>query len=99
MSRCINGTLISTATNNLGKVSAETLKAAHSQQESGRAIGKNAHDGFHQAGIAIGGVMRPLDADLWDLETMPTRSDASHEAVRHVRRSLGSTSNEFSSCR
>jgi hypothetical protein len=35
MSRCINGTLISTATNDRGKVSAETLKTAHSQQESG----------------------------------------------------------------
>jgi zinc-binding alcohol dehydrogenase family protein len=42
-----DGTLISTVTNNLGKVSAETLKTAHSQQESGRVIGKNVLDGFH----------------------------------------------------
>ena len=41
-----DGTLISTVTNNLGKVSAETLKAAHEQQESGRVIGKNVLDGF-----------------------------------------------------
>jgi NADPH:quinone reductase len=41
-----DGTLISTVTNNLGKVSAETLKAAHLQQESGRVIGKNVLDGF-----------------------------------------------------
>ncbi|NEP12373.1 MAG: zinc-binding alcohol dehydrogenase family protein [Symploca sp. SIO2C1] len=41
-----DGTLISTVTNNLGKVSAETLKAAHAQQESGRVIGKNVLEGF-----------------------------------------------------
>ena len=42
-----DGILISTVTNNLGKISAETLKVAHSQQESGRVIGKNVLDGFH----------------------------------------------------
>ena len=42
-----DGTLISTMTKNLGKLSVETLKAAHSQQESGRVIGKNVLDGFH----------------------------------------------------
>jgi zinc-binding alcohol dehydrogenase family protein len=42
-----NGTLISTVTGNLGKISAETLKAAHELQESGRVIGKNVLDGFH----------------------------------------------------
>ena len=36
-----DGILISTVTNNLGKVSVETLKEAHVQQESGRVIGKN----------------------------------------------------------
>jgi len=41
-----DGTLISTVTNNLGKVSVETLKEAHAQQESGRVIGKNVLDGF-----------------------------------------------------
>ena len=41
-----NGVLIPTVTNNLGKISAKTLKAAHSQQESGRVIGKNVLDGF-----------------------------------------------------
>jgi zinc-binding alcohol dehydrogenase family protein len=41
-----DGTLISTVTNNLGKVSVETLKEAHVQQESGRVIGKNVLDGF-----------------------------------------------------
>ncbi|MEM1136674.1 MAG: zinc-binding alcohol dehydrogenase family protein [Bacteroidota bacterium] len=41
------GILISTVTNNLGKISVETLKAAHTQQESGRVIGKNVLDGFH----------------------------------------------------
>ncbi len=41
-----DGTLIPTVTNNLGKVSAETLKTAHSLQESGRVIGKNVLDGF-----------------------------------------------------
>ncbi|NER23501.1 MAG: zinc-binding alcohol dehydrogenase family protein [Symploca sp. SIO1C2] len=42
-----NGTLISTVTNNLGKISAETLKTAHIQQESGRVIGKNVLEGFY----------------------------------------------------
>ena len=42
-----DGTLISTVARNLGKISAETLKAAHSLQESGRVIGKNVLDGFH----------------------------------------------------
>lgn len=41
-----DGTLISTVTNNLGKMSAETLKVAHEQQESGRVIGKNVLAGF-----------------------------------------------------
>ncbi len=41
-----DGTLISTVTNNLGKISVETLKEAHVQQESGRVIGKNVLDGF-----------------------------------------------------
>ena len=39
-------TLSSTVTNNLGKISAETLREAHSQQESGRVIGKNVLEGF-----------------------------------------------------
>ena len=42
-----DGALISTVTNNLGKISAETLKTAHAQQESGRVIGKNVLDGFN----------------------------------------------------
>ena len=41
-----DGTLISTVNSNLGKLSVENLKAAHEQQESGRAIGKNVLDGF-----------------------------------------------------
>ncbi len=41
------GTLISTVTNNLGKISVETLAEAHVQQESGRAIGKNVLDGWN----------------------------------------------------
>ncbi len=41
-----DGTLISTVTNNLGKVSIERLKEAHVRQESGRVIGKNVLDGF-----------------------------------------------------
>lgn len=41
-----DGTLISTVTNNFGKISVETLKHAHAQQESGRAIGKNVLEGF-----------------------------------------------------
>ena len=40
------GILISTVTNNLGKLSAETLKLAHQQQEGGRVIGKNILEGF-----------------------------------------------------
>ena len=39
-------TLASTATNNLGNLSAESLKKAHAQQESGRVIGKNVLNGF-----------------------------------------------------
>lgn len=41
-----DGSLISTVTNNLGTISAETLKHAHTLQESGRAIGKNVLEGF-----------------------------------------------------
>ncbi len=41
-----DGTLISTVTNNLGKVSVETLEEAHVRQESGRVIGKNVLEGF-----------------------------------------------------
>lgn len=41
-----NGTIISTMTNHLGKMSVETLIKAHKQQESGRMIGKNVLDGF-----------------------------------------------------
>lgn len=41
-----NGTLRSTMVNNVGKLSVETLKAAHKMQESGRAIGKNVLGGF-----------------------------------------------------
>jgi len=41
-----DGTLISTVTDNLGTISVETLKAAHSRQESGRVIGKNVLAGF-----------------------------------------------------
>ena len=40
------GELISTVKNNLGTLSVETLKAAHADQESGRAIGKNVLGGF-----------------------------------------------------
>ena len=40
------GVLISTVTNNLGKLSVETLKEAHVQQESNRVIGKNVLEGF-----------------------------------------------------
>lgn len=40
------GTLVSTVTNRLGKLSAETLKQAHLQQESNRVIGKNVMGGF-----------------------------------------------------
>lgn len=41
------GTLISTVTKNFGKMSAETLKAAHIAQESGRVIGKNVLEGIN----------------------------------------------------
>ncbi|HPX89084.1 MAG TPA: zinc-binding alcohol dehydrogenase family protein [Methylophilaceae bacterium] len=41
-----SGALISTVTNNLGKLSVATLKNAHEQQESGRVIGKNVLEGF-----------------------------------------------------
>lgn len=41
-----DGTLISTVTGNLGSLSAEALRTAHSLQESGRVIGKNVLDGF-----------------------------------------------------
>ncbi len=40
------GTLISTVTKNLGKLTVENLKEAHALQESGRVIGKNVLDGF-----------------------------------------------------
>ncbi len=40
------GELISTVTNNLGKMSVETLIEAHLQQELGSVIGKNVLDGF-----------------------------------------------------
>ena len=40
------GTIVSTATNNLGKLSVKTLKEAHVQQESGRVIGKNVLEGL-----------------------------------------------------
>jgi NADPH:quinone reductase-like Zn-dependent oxidoreductase len=42
-----DGTLISTVTKNLGKISAQTLTEAHTQQESGRVIGKNVLEGFY----------------------------------------------------
>lgn len=41
-----DGTLISTVTNNFGKLNVENLKAAHIVQESGKAIGKNVLNGF-----------------------------------------------------
>lgn len=41
-----SNTLVSTVTSNLGKISAETLKAAHTQQEAGSVIGKNVLYGF-----------------------------------------------------
>ncbi|MBF0384020.1 MAG: zinc-binding dehydrogenase, partial [Magnetococcales bacterium] len=40
------GKLISTVTNNLGKISTDTLNKAHKLQASGRVIGKNVLDGF-----------------------------------------------------
>ena len=42
-----DGELVPTVTGNLGKLSAETLKTAHTLQESGRVIGKNVLSGFH----------------------------------------------------
>jgi NADPH2:quinone reductase len=42
-----NGTLRSTVTKNIGKISAQTLFEAHKEQESGRVIGKNVLDGFY----------------------------------------------------
>lgn len=41
------GTLISTVNHNLGKISVDSLKKAHAEQESSRAIGKNVLDGFN----------------------------------------------------
>ena len=41
-----DGQLISTVTDNLGKMSAQTLIRAHMLQERGRVIGKNVLDGF-----------------------------------------------------
>ena len=41
-----DATLISTVTNHLGKLSVETLKEAHIQQESGRVIGNHVLEGF-----------------------------------------------------
>lgn len=41
-----NGTLISTVSNNLGKLSVESLTRAHKLQESGCVIGKNVLEGF-----------------------------------------------------
>lgn len=41
-----NGTLVSTVTQNLGELTADNLKKAHAQQESGRVIGKNVLHGF-----------------------------------------------------
>lgn len=40
------GKLISTVTQNLGKMSVDNLKSAHTLQESGTAIGKNVLEGF-----------------------------------------------------
>ena len=40
------GALLCTVRKHLGKIGAETLKAAHLEQESGRVIGKNVLDGF-----------------------------------------------------
>lgn len=41
-----SGALQSTVTQNLGKITVETLKKAHEHQESGRAIGKTVLEGF-----------------------------------------------------
>ena len=43
-----DGTLKSTVNNHLGRLSVDALVEAHRQQESGRVIGKNVLDGFHQ---------------------------------------------------
>ncbi|PXA05069.1 zinc-binding alcohol dehydrogenase family protein [Coraliomargarita sinensis] len=40
------GRLVSTVTKNLGQLNVENLKTAHTEQESGRVIGKNVLDGF-----------------------------------------------------
>ena len=42
-----DGTLMSTVTKNIGKVSAHTLFEAHKEQESGQVIGKNVLTGFY----------------------------------------------------
>jgi len=41
-----NGRIVSTATENLGKITTESIKNAHALQESGRVIGKNVLEGF-----------------------------------------------------
>ena len=41
-----DGTLISTVTENLGKLSLETIKTAHSKQASGKVFGKMVMDGY-----------------------------------------------------
>lgn len=41
-----DGTLISTVSNNLGKISVDSLKKGHAEQESSRAIGKNVLEGW-----------------------------------------------------
>ena len=41
-----NGAIVSTASNNAGKISVATLKELHAFQESGRAYGKNVLEGF-----------------------------------------------------
>lgn len=41
-----NDQIVSTATENLGKITAESIKHAHTLQESGRVIGKNVLEGF-----------------------------------------------------
>lgn len=41
-----DGTLISTVSNNLGKISVDPLKKGHAEQESSRAIGKNVLEGW-----------------------------------------------------
>ena len=44
--RIDEGSLVSTVNQNFGPLSAETLKRAHLEQESGRVIGKNVLEGF-----------------------------------------------------